>query len=84
MGGCVMAGSFLGEDVYIVGVHKRLACSEMVACQLSQRAPSNAEYILRARKLFATSERRKILFLATDDSQVQGPFRPWQIHRFPF
>lgn len=84
VGGCVMVVSFPGEDVYIVGVHKRLACSEMVACQLSQRAPSNAEYILRARKLFATSERRKILFLATDDSQVQAPFRRWQIHRFPF
>lgn len=54
-----------------MGVHKRLACSEMVACQLSQRAPSNAEYITRARKLFAASAKpQKILFLATDDSQA--------------
>ena len=53
-----------------MGVHKRLACSEMVACQLSQRAPSNEEYVARARKLFAASKGRKVLFLATDDSQA--------------
>ena len=60
------------EDAYIVGVHKRLACSEMVACQLSQRAPSNAEYIMRVRNLFAASTKlQKILYLATDDSQAR-------------
>jgi len=43
----------------------------MVACQLSQRAPSNAEYIMRVRKLFAASTKlQKILYLATDDSQA--------------
>ncbi|CAJ1330579.1 unnamed protein product, partial [Effrenium voratum] len=62
------------EDCYVVGVHKRLACSEMVACQLSQRAPSNEEYVARARKLFAASKGRKVLFLATDDSQAVRAF----------
>ncbi|CAK9025991.1 Hypothetical protein SCF082_LOCUS17307 [Durusdinium trenchii] len=43
----------------------------MVACQLSQRAPSNVEYISRARKLCAASgKKQKIIFLATDDSQA--------------
>ena len=56
-----------------MGVHKRLACSEMVACQLSQRAPSCAEFIAKARKIFSASEKtRKLVFLATDDSQA-GP-----------
>ncbi|CAK9026014.1 Hypothetical protein SCF082_LOCUS17317 [Durusdinium trenchii] len=59
------------EDTYVLGVHRRLACSEMVACQLSQRAPSNVEYISRARKLCAASgKKQKIIFLATDDSQA--------------
>ena len=51
-----------------MGVHKRLACSEMVACQLSQRAPSCAEFIAKARKILSASEKqRKLIFLATDD-----------------
>ena len=51
-----------------MGVHKRLACSEMVACQLSQRAPSCAEFIAKARKILSANEKqRKLIFLATDD-----------------
>ena len=59
------------DDAHLVGVHKRLACSEMVACQLSQRAPSNQEYISKARQIFTSScKQRKIVFLATDDCQA--------------
>lgn len=70
------------QDTYVLGVHRRLACSEMVACQLSQRAPSNVEYISRARKLCAASgKKQKIIFLATDDSQAfdlkQSMFVVW-------
>ncbi|CAE7245669.1 kmo [Symbiodinium pilosum] len=64
------------EDTCVVGVHKRLACSEMVACQLSQRAPSCAEFIAKARKIFSASEKtRKLVFLATDDSQAAEDFQ---------
>eukprot|EP00913_Durusdinium_trenchii_P010815 g10144.t1 len=71
------------QDTYVLGVHRRLACSEMVACQLSQRAPSNVEYISRARKLCAASgKKQKIIFLATDDS-VREDGVDNEVHRNP-
>ena len=61
-----------------MGVHKRLACSEMVACQLSQRAPSCTEFIAKARKILAASDmQRKLVFLATDDAQARKRCVPW-------
>ncbi|CAE7440744.1 kmo [Symbiodinium sp. CCMP2456] len=64
-----------GEEALVVGVHKRLACSEMVACQLSQRAPSCAEFIAKARKILSASEKqRKLIFLATDDVKAVEEF----------
>ena len=54
-----------------MGVHKRLACSEMVACQLSQRAPSCTEFIAKARKILsASTKQRKLVCLATDDMKA--------------
>ena len=63
------------QEVYVLGVHKRLACSEMVACQLSQRSPSSKEYLRRARELLARAPQgRKAVFLATDDAQAARDF----------
>eukprot|EP00439_Symbiodinium_sp_Y106_P070576 s3234_g12.t1 len=62
-------------EALVVGVHKRLACSEMVACQLSQRAPSCAEFIAKARKILSANEKqRKLIFLATDDVKAVEEF----------
>ena len=64
-----------GPETYVLGVHKRLACSEMVACQLSQRSPSCLEYLSKAQELLRkTKKRRRVVFLATDDLEAAREF----------